>query len=244
MTQYRLAFIFDLDDTLVSTREIFVRAEETYLSRMEELGFDRNRVEEVFIEMERKNIQIFGFSTQRFPTSMGDTYAFLSNSIPDYRLDVGIKTELEGIGRQVYSITPELFDHAVKVLEILKKKGDRLLLWTKGDSVVQRNILTSNNLEHFFSSINIFDYKSVDELQYVLDENNLNIGNTWVIGDSMHSDINPALELGVNAIWIPGSGVSFEEAEPINQRFIQLSNISDILKVYPKLIELSSNTVK
>src|SRR6266705_474682 len=45
--------------------------------------------------------------------------------------------------------------------------------------------------------------KNVDTYNRLVTELDLDLENTWMIGNSPRSDINPALEVGLNAVYIP-----------------------------------------
>ncbi len=230
-----LNFIFDLDDTLIATREIFVRAEQTFSDEMERLGFDRNIAAHTLVEIDTENIERLGFKPTRFPSSIGETYEALCKSRKSSP-DPGTRRRLEDIGRRVFTITPRVLDGAAEVLEMLTQNGDQLLLWTRGDQEVQRRNLFSSGLAHYFGKVYVFERnKTAKELTDIIRSNKLSPSATWVIGDSIRSDINPALEVGAHAIWIPGTPWQYDNIAPMHGDFVKLSSMIDFLELYPRL---------
>ncbi len=113
-----LNFIFDLDDTLIATIELFNEAEQTFFKEMEQLGFNRNTVEQKFVEIDNDNIQIWGFKPKRFYTSMGETYETMCK-LQAHTTDVKTRQKLEEIGRQVFITPPRVIEGVPQVLEML-----------------------------------------------------------------------------------------------------------------------------
>ena len=63
----------------------------------------------------------------------------------------------------------------------------------------------------------------------IADECGLDLEESWSIGNSMKSDINPALRIGMKAIWIPNKTWIFEEEEPYNKNgLIKAGSIKDV----------------
>jgi putative hydrolase of the HAD superfamily len=232
-----LNFIFDLDDTLLSTEQHFSRAQQEFLAELERLGFNRDICLQIFIETDFGNVERWGFTPKRFYTSMGETYEILcrhAHAAPDS----AIRRQLEDIGRGVFDESPRIMKGALQVLQTLKDYGDQLFLWTKGDNEIQLRKLAFNSLEQHFRQIYIFEQKTAAELLSIVKQHHLALADTWVVGDSIRSDINPALEIGANAIWLDVNSWSYERVEPLREDFCKISNIEELLAIYPKLLPL------
>lgn len=232
-----LNFIFDLDDTLIATEELFREAELAFFQEMQKLGFNKEAVANTFVEIDTKNVTYWGFMPKRFYVSMGETYEIMCKLRGVNLPDSATRQRLEEIGQRVFVTRPRVIQGAVEVLEKLARNGDYLLLWTKGDETVQRRKLTWSGLSNYFRQIYIFKQKTKTELLDIVKAHQLPISTTWVVGDSIRSEINPALEIGVNAIWIDSKSGRHEYAEPIQDNYIKLSNLLELLDVYPKLLK-------
>ncbi len=55
----------------------------------------------------------------------------------------------------------------------------------------------------YFVDTIIVEEKNVDTYNRLVTELDLDLENTWMIGNSPRSDINPALKVGLNAVYIP-----------------------------------------
>jgi len=59
--------LFDLDDTLIRTRDHYCEAFECFVDLMESLGFSRSEITPVFDRVEMKNNKSMGVSPARYP---------------------------------------------------------------------------------------------------------------------------------------------------------------------------------
>lgn len=49
------------------------------------------------------------------------------------------------------------------------------------------------------------------------------------MGNSVRSDLNPGLKLGINCILIPYLSWKFEEEEPLSENYLQLDSLKEVL---------------
>jgi putative hydrolase of the HAD superfamily len=60
-----------------------------------------------------------------------------------------------------------------------------------------------SGLGRYFSHAAIVKEKDAPAYRRLVEERGLDPGQTWMIGNSPKSDINPALEAGLNAVLVP-----------------------------------------
>jgi putative hydrolase of the HAD superfamily len=91
------------------------------------------------------------------------------------------------------------------VAEALPRLGNRcrLLLLTKGDCEVQRDKLARSGLAPFFEGVHVVAEKDAGVLRRLVADYGLRPEQVWMVGNSPRSDINPALEAGLGAVYIP-----------------------------------------
>ena len=219
--------IFDLDDTLIKTSKLYNQAREEFSSLMQELGFNREESLIKLDEVDISHIKEYGFVKERYPYSLGKTYEYFSQKNGE-EINPKVKKKIEELGWQVFRQIPELVDGVYRVLDILSKKYF-LILATLGDPQVQKKKLQLTNLKKYFSEIYVLRYKSVEEYQNILTEHNLNKKDTWIVGNSVRSDLNPGLKLGINCILIPYLSWKFEEEEPLSENYLQLDSLEEVL---------------
>src|SRR5216683_710110 len=87
-------------------------------------------------------------------------------------------------------------------LDYLSPRHDLILL-TKGDIEEQKLKVERSGIEECFKQVIIVQEKDVATYHRVARELQLDPKDTWMIGNSPRSDINPALTAGLNAVYIP-----------------------------------------
>jgi phosphoglycolate phosphatase-like HAD superfamily hydrolase len=108
-------------------------------------------------------------------------------------LDVGLRQLL--CGAEVIGGVPE-------TLEYLSSR-DELTLFTKGHPDEQKLKLDRSGLGPHFAHTAIVKEKDCAAYTKLVVERNLDPRRAWMIGNSPKSDINPALECGLNAVFVP-----------------------------------------
>jgi len=219
--------IFDLDDTLIKTSKLYNHARDEFSSLMQELGFNSEESLIKLDEVDINYIKEYGFVKERYPLSLGKTYEYFSQK-NGKEINPELKKKIEEIGWQVFRQIPELVDGVYQVLETLSKKYF-LILATLGDPQVQEEKVRVSGLKKYFSEVYVLKHKNVEEYQNILTEHNLNKKDTWIIGNSVRSDLNPGLKLGINCILIPYLSWKFEEEEPLSENYLQLDSLEEVL---------------
>jgi putative hydrolase of the HAD superfamily len=222
--------IFDGDDTLWETMPVYTKAKQEFFSEMASLGFNRQEVESIFESTDVANVSKLGFTKHRFPTSMAETYQSFCNKYRRAAEDA-IEQRVKGIGYSVFDNPPIVFDHVQQVLSQLRPHY-KLILATKGDREVQQAKIDHSGLADFFSEIYILDHKTDKEIRHIVEDSELEVGRSWMIGNSLRSDINPGLRVGLKAIWIPYYTWDYEEdVEPNSQLVYKVDSLPESLSI-------------
>jgi len=179
---------------------------------MQQTGFPLEDVKARFETIDHANVSKLGFSKERFPRSMRDTYSALCT---EYARPFDKETDdfVQKIGSAVFQASPRILDGVTTVLSKLQANNVRLILATKGDREVQEKRVQISGLRSYFDSVHILSDKGLKEFVRLIQTESVPIQNGWSVGNSARSDINPALAAGLNAIWIPRETWVHEEAE-------------------------------
>lgn len=207
-----ITVIFDADDTLWDTQPLYEKAKLEFVRLMERLGFPSEDASNRFEATDHANVSLFGFSKQRFPRSMHDTYAALCEAF-GRRFDMDKASQALRIGESVFEQSPVIYDGVVETLSELRENGIRLLLATKGDQEVQTLRVDSSGLRPYFEHIYVLKDKGLREFQQMISDANIALPSGWSVGNSARSDINPALAAGLKAIWIHRDTWIYERVE-------------------------------
>ncbi len=226
------AVIFDFDDTLVETNCIFEAAREKFFAIMSAWGCaDRDSMAEFLNQADIRRVMDKGYMAKDcFPLALRETYEHFI-ALSGREADAAAGEVIENIGWEVYDISPCYTPGAREVLSALQGKV-RLFLLTQGDSDMQQERLTASELLNYFDGYRIV--KTKDQAAYLdfVADMQIDIHRSWMIGNSLRSDINPALAIGMNAIHYQLPAWDFEHEEPVGL-FASVDKLRDVLEVLP-----------
>ncbi len=227
MDAIRPHIVFDLDDTLIQTSVTFDNARDEFGALMASRGVDAREAIDTLISIDLARIEAEGFGRGRFPVSLREAYHVLCarHGLSIVHAD---ERAAENLGHRVFDTPPEPFPATHEVLRRLRREGCRLYLLTKGDFEVQQFRIDGASLRGYFDGIHIFPRKHREELQEVLRANDLPRAHTWVIGDGMRSDINPAMEEGLHAILVGEKRWIYEDVEPTGDGFVRVRHVGEV----------------
>jgi putative hydrolase of the HAD superfamily len=209
---------------------LYTRAKRRFFQLMQVQGFPRKYVEPYFENRDVQNVAVLGFTRRRFGTSMMQTYRHFCRANNQPTKD-SVKHAIDLIHNHIFIRPAKLQPFARSVLRSLKKRY-RLLLLTKGTRTVQLRRISGSNLSHFFEKILVVRHKDKDTFEEILKALNAEPGNVWSIGDSITSDINPAVQSGLNAIWIPQPTWRYEQGVPLrSKRVYKIKSLKQVSRV-------------
>jgi putative hydrolase of the HAD superfamily len=92
-----------------------------------------------------------------------------------------------------------------------------------------------SGLKHFFRQVEIVPEKNTSTYENIVDHHRLAREQTWMVGNSPKSDINPALAAGLNAIFVPDDDTWVLEHEELAEakppgRLMVLSSFAELAK--------------
>jgi len=230
-------FVFDYDDTLAPNQEDYslVHLEFTRWV-IQKLGHKAPDVQsiinlEVKIDMEAAEKE--GFKMTRFPSSLQKTYQTICGNLGIKAEEEDLKTAYK-IGMSVYNENKwkerGLVEGAAETLDFLERQKDELILLTKGDPYIQnKKIIATGCDKRWFSKICIVQKKNKDVL---LDAaNRMHKEHVWHVGNSIRSDVKPALEAGIKMIYIPCETWAYEKGHNGKPQHPNLITFDKIIKI-------------
>ena len=207
-----VGILIDFDDTLVQTTLYFEMAREKYARYMVKLGFPLEEVLDVLDRADIENVHKYGgFLKECFPYAMAQTYDHFCN-IKKIKASDDARRKVEDMGWWVFDQPPGLIPGVGEALEELSADYP-LYLATKGDPSVQLERVTRSGLTPFFEKIYVLKEKTHREYAEIAGAHMLIPGSSWVVGNSIKSDINPGLKAGFNCIYIPNQYTWHHEME-------------------------------
>jgi putative hydrolase of the HAD superfamily len=205
--------IFDGDDTLWLSEPLYDQARQSARELVEAAGLDGSQWEELERTIDVANVPRLGFSAKRFPTSCVEAYEQLVGQ-HSLVLDEGLRKAIWDIAASVVTTPAPLVPSAPEVLETLATRATLVLL-TQGDPRVQQMRVSHSNLWDYFEAIHAVLRKTSENFSDLLRRFDVPAEHAWSVGNSLPSDINPALSLGMNAVWIPTHVWEYEKRETV-----------------------------
>ena len=198
--------LFNLDDTLVYCNRYFNKAIESFAHQMT-TWFEHVPAEDIKrkqLELDLDSIKEYGLSSERFPESFVGTYKYFCELTGKKKKESDIEHVRE-LGFRVFKTPVEPIPYMNETLQKLKEEGHELYLHTGGDETNQRRKITQLELTTFFENrIFISEHKDTTALSDILKTIDADPKKTWMVGNSLRTDIVPALEKHLHAIYIPG----------------------------------------
>lgn len=215
----------DADDTLWHNMRHFNVTEDALLDMLRPFA-DADVTRERLIGCETRNLPLYGYGAKGFTLSMIETAVELAGDA----LSATMIARILAAGRALLAHPVELFDGVQETLERLAGIAP-LVLVTKGDLLHQESKLAASGLGDLFSGIEIVSDKRADTFRTLFARHGIAPSGAVMAGDSMRSDILPALEAGAWAAFIPqDGGWSHEQATaPADHpRFVQLPALAHL----------------
>ncbi|MGB0798898.1 MAG: HAD family hydrolase, partial [Planktomarina sp.] len=220
---------FDADDTLWQNEEFFREAQDTF-TEMLAAYVDPNDLHATLQEVERSNIQRYGYGIKGFTLSMIETAIAVSNDkIPAQEIH-----KILDMGREMLGHPVRLLPGVETILAQLAPEF-HLALITKGDLLHQEEKLAQSGLADHFDAVHIVSEKTPQTYERAFGND---ASQAMMIGNSMKSDIVPAIAAGAYAVHVPAK---FEWAlerapDPVGDgRFYSVNRIDEIAEVLTQI---------
>jgi putative hydrolase of the HAD superfamily len=218
-----MQLLIDADDTLWENNIYFEQAIHAFITFLNHSHLSTAEIRAVLNEVEH----LMGYGTMNFTNSLVETYRRLAEK--DVR-DEDLQ-QVRLFGEQVRSHPLQLIDGVQETLDYLSARH-ALTLLTKGDLEEQKLKIERSGVEQYFKEVLVVQEKNVTTYHQVREQLQFDPQETWMIGNSPRSDINPALAAGLNAVYIPHQHTWQLEHEEIastsSGRLLTLSRFAEL----------------
>ena len=188
---------FDADDTLWQNEQYYKLTESHFRSLLADYA-EGEHVSERLLEAEKRNLAHYGFGIKGFTLSMIET----ALEITEGRAPSSVISEILAIGRDLLSHPVECLPHARDALEALSGKYF-LVLITKGDLFDQERKLAQSGLGDYFDAVEIVSDKTATTYRRIFGKHGEGPERGMMIGNSLKSDIVPAIAAGAWGVFVP-----------------------------------------
>ena len=186
----------DADDTLWHNETVFRLTQARFLELLTD--HDNGAIEARLAEIERRNLRLYGYGVKGFTLSMIETAMEMCGGDPP----AGVIREILAAGREMLAHPVETLPGVDEALARLSERY-RLVLVTKGDLLDQERKLAASGLGELFAAVEIVSEKDRTTYERVFARHGTGPGEAVMAGNSMKSDVLPALDAGAFAVHIP-----------------------------------------
>ncbi|MEO8050178.1 MAG: HAD hydrolase-like protein, partial [Acidobacteriota bacterium] len=177
--------------------------------------------------IEAVNAKIHGYGSKNFGRNLQQAYQHLA------------ERAISGDDlRHVFSLAEQILEQPLEVIEGVEETlgylSDRheLTLFTKGHPDEQLMKVDRSGLGLYFGHKAVVKEKDAAAYSRLVTERGLTRESTWMIGNSPKSDINPALEAGLQAVLVPHPHTWVLEHQDLrgveNGRFLKVERFADL----------------
>jgi putative hydrolase of the HAD superfamily len=188
---------FDADDTLWQNERLYVEAQAKFAGLLAHYH-SQEWIRERLYQAEIRNLEHFGYGVKAFALSMIETAVELTEG----RISGQDLQTLVDLAKGMLQGRIELLEGAEETLNLLKDRYSLMLL-TKGDLFEQENKIARSGLAGCFRYIEIVSQKTAPVYRSLLEKHAIRPERFLMVGNSLRSDILPALEIGGFAVYIP-----------------------------------------
>jgi putative hydrolase of the HAD superfamily len=213
---------FDADDTLWHSERVFRLTEERFAVLLADY-VDSDGLSRRLLETEKRNLDYYGFGRKGFVLSMIET----AIDVTEGKVPTAVLKDLIDLGRDMAAHPIEILPDVRETLDDVAARY-RILLITKGDLLDQEQKLARSGLGDLFQAVEIVSDKSSLTYQRIFARHGDGPDRGMMVGNSLKSDIVPAIEAGSWGTFIPHPLTwALEHVEPPKDapRFRQIERI-------------------
>ncbi|RZJ01263.1 MAG: HAD family hydrolase [Brevundimonas sp.] len=215
----------DADDTLWHNETIFRLRQARFAALLADHA-DETAMGARLAEVERRNLRLYGYGVKGFTLSMIET----AMELCDGEAPAHVVREILAAGREMLAHPVETLPGVDEALAALAERY-RLVLVTKGDLLDQERKLAASGLGELFAAVEIVSEKDRGTYDRVFTRHGTGPEEAVMVGNSMKSDVLPALEAGAFAVHIPYHVTwahELAEAPENHARYGALNRIADL----------------
>jgi putative hydrolase of the HAD superfamily len=187
----------DADDTLWHNESIFRMTQVRFRELMADHA-EPDFLDSRLAEVERRNLGLYGYGVKGFTLSLIETAMDITGGAPPGR----IIADILAAGREMLLHPVEPLPGVEEALAELAAHYD-LVLITKGDLLHQEQKLAASGLGDLFKGVEIVSEKDAATYARVFARHGAGPASAAMAGNSLRSDILPALQAGAYAAHIP-----------------------------------------
>jgi putative hydrolase of the HAD superfamily len=226
----RQHLVFDADDTLWENNIYFEQAFDEFCAYLNHSTLTPDEIRAVLDEIEIEYSRIHGYGAVNFGRNLSQCYLRLAERAVD---EHDLK-RVSAFAHQILLQEVELMEGVAETLPFLAEKHE-LTLFTKGEPAEQNRKIDLSGLRPLFAHCEVVKEKNKRAYEELARGRGFDPERTWMIGNSPKSDINPALDAGLRAVFVPHPRTWTLEREEIREadgRLRVVKRFSDLADLF------------
>jgi putative hydrolase of the HAD superfamily len=222
--------IFDADDTLWENNIYFEEAFAGFCEYLNHSSLTPQEIRHILDDIEIVNARVHGYGAANFGRNLSQCYLHLAERAVD---EHDLK-RVTALAHEILSREIELIGGVAETLSLLARNHE-LTICTKGDVAEQNHKIDRSGLRPLFAHCAVVKEKNRAAYQELARLRGFDPDRTWMIGNSPKSDINPALEAGLRAVFVPHErtwALEREEFRDPHGRLVVLARFSDLAALF------------
>ena len=222
--------LIDADDTLWENNIYFLEVTERFVEEMERHGVARDVSTLELLETERRNLPVHGYGSLAFAQSVAEALRSLAPHADGETVE-----RLVSLARSIHDRDEmDLLPGVAETLAALSREF-RLIVVTKGSHDEQMRKVERSGLAQYFERVEVLPEKDETAYRELAERLELDPAQTWMIGNSPKSDINPALAAGMNAVLVPHPhtwDLEIEDVQEYGERLVIADRFGDVVALF------------
>ena len=225
MTSKPSIIAFDADDTLWHNERYFQISQDRFAELLKPYT-DPDHLSERLLAAERRNLGHYGYGIKGFTLSMIETAIEVTRS----EVPASVISELLAVGQDMLAHPIDLLPGVEEVITEVSEHHQVLLI-TKGDLLDQERKLAQSGLGDHFDGVEIVSEKQPETYRRIFQSYGTGPEHAMMVGNSLKSDVLPALAVGAWGIHVPHDltwALEHAEAPSDQLRFRELPELTGL----------------
>ncbi|MEH6525985.1 MAG: HAD family hydrolase [Sneathiella sp.] len=188
---------FDADDTLWQNETFFRMTEEKFTDFLKDYAAG-DHITERLLAAERRNLEFYGYGVKGFTLSMIET----AIEVTQDKVPATVLHDILRTGRDMLRHPIETLPYVTETLNELSSSF-QLVMITKGDLFDQERKLAQSGLGELFETVEIVSEKKPEVYRRIFRQHSNVPHNCMMVGNSLKSDVIPALAAGSWGVHVP-----------------------------------------
>ena len=223
---------FDADDTLWYHERYFELTQARFADLLRDYA-EPHHLAEHLLAAERRNVLHYGFGVKGFILSMIETAV----DVTDGRVPGHVIGQVLDAGREMLRHPIETTPHAEATLKVLAQ-SHKLILITKGDLFDQERKLAASGLGEHFAAVEIVSDKTAAIYSRIFEQHGSGAAHAMMVGNSLRSDIVPALDAGAWGVHVPSEhnwALDAHDEPTATPRFRRIDDLSQLVPLVAEI---------